>query len=398
MRYLQIDGLRGLMLVSMALSHLGIQLPLGLTQTLVLKQALINDTASAFVFLSGLTVGLVYARGWFDPAHQHRRKALSERTFQVFRHHVFLVVLVTIMATLALYGGRQIWILERFGDAPLLFGLLSLLMLAGGWCLDVLPLYVMFLLLTPAALSAATSGRRRIVIALVAVAWLAGQAGLLDLAWNSLELTFHLDYQHIDLGLHFNRLSWSALYFSGLLFGTAYSRGEFDLAILRQPRFTLVMLASIALIVGLMLVLALYMLGVTNQFLPTFSWLINKYQLGLLSLLNFLAMAFVTTWLLVTGPTSPYPTMRTMGKALDRFLRWPPLVLLGQHSLLVFTFHLVMIYLFYFLVDPAWLNPWSANAILALGALSLAIPARIGQHLKDRKRGSLRPDLVAQSP
>jgi len=386
MRYLHLDGLRGVMLISMVLSHLGTSLPLGLTGNLVFKAGLINDAASAFIFLSGLTVGLVYAKGWLDPAYAYRKQALGRRTWLIFRHHAFLVVLATLLAALTLDADRHIWIFERFGDAPMLFGLLSLLMLGGGYCLDILPLYVLFLLLTPVALSAAASGRRWLVLLTVAIAWLVGQAGWLEMGWDALETAFGLNSHRIDLGLQLNRLSWSAFYFSGLLFGCAYSRGEFDLDTLKQPRFAPVLLACFALIAGSMLVLALYLRGVVIEHKPVFDWLISKHSVGIVSLLNFLATAFVVTWLLVAGPTSPYPTMQALGARLSRVLTWRPLVLLGQHSLSVFTFHIAAIYIFYLLVDPAWFNPWTANAILPLGVLSLAIPVMVGQYLKDRRR------------
>lgn len=386
MRYLQIDGLRGLMLVSMLLSHLGTRLPLGLTHNLVFKSALLNDAASAFVFLSGLTVGLVYTRGWIDPALVNRRSALGARALLVFRHHAFLVVMVTIFAALALQSGRSVWILDAYGTQPLLFGALSLLMLAGGWCLDILPMYVLFLLLTPAALTAVTSGRRWIVIAAVAAAWLIGQAGFLEMGWDALERAFHFELYSIDLGLHFNRLSWSALYFSGLLFGSAYVSGELDLSVLRHPRFAVVLLVCVLTIAGLTLLLLLYLRGIINDHALTFAWLTSKHGLGLLSLLNFIAMAFVVAWLLVAGPTSPYRSMQMLGTGLDKLLRSGPLVLLGQHSLLVFTCHLTAVYAFYLLVDPGIFDPWTANLVLLLGVVALPIPALIGRALKARQR------------
>lgn len=393
MRHLHLDGLRGVMLISMALSHFGSNLPLGMTQSLVFKAGLINDAASAFIFLSGLTVALVYTKGWLDPEYAYRKQALGKRTWLIFHHHAFLVVLATLLATWMLALDRHIWIFDRFGDLPVLFGLVSLLMLAGGYCLDILPLYILFLLLTPAAIVAATSGRRWLVIATVGAAWLVGQMGLLEAGWSLLGTSLGLESRGIVLGLEFNRLSWSAFYFSGLLFGCAYVRGEFDLATLRQPRFAVALLACFALIVGSMLVLMLYLRGIVIDHKSVFDWLISKHSVGILALLNFLACAYVVTWLLVAGPTSPYPSMRALGSGLSRMLKWQPLVLLGQHSLLVFTFHVTAIYVLHLLIEPDWFNPWTANAILLVCVLSLFIPVLIGRHLKTRK-----PPLAQAEP
>ena len=389
MRYLQLDGLRGVMLISMVLSHLGAKLPLGPTHNLVFKSALLNDAASAFVFLSGLTVGLVYARGWLDPNHAHRKSALGARAWLVFQHHAFLVVLVTVFALLVPQGASPPWILEPYGTAPVLFGALSLLMLAGGWCLDILPMYVLFLLLTPLALHAATTGRGWMVVVAISIAWIIGQAGLLEASWDGMERAFHLENHAIDLGLAFNRLSWAVLYFLGLLLGCAYTSGKLDLSALKHQRFELLLLASILLIGTLMVLLVLYLRGVLTDHVQTFAWLTSKHGLGLLALLNFAAMSFVVAWLLVAGPTSRHRSMQAIGKGLDRLLTSAPLVLLGQQSLLVFTCHLVGVYVFYLLVDPALLDPWSANVVLLLGVASLAVPALIGRALQSRKRQAM---------
>lgn len=390
MRYLQIDGLRGIMLISMVLSHLGAGLPLGLTQSLVFKSALLNDAASAFVFLSGLTVGLVYTRGWIDSAYEYRKKALTRRTLLVFGHHLFLVIVATATAALMLNCDHSVWIIQGYGTAPIVFGLLSTLMLAGGWCLDILPMYVFFLLLTPIALTAIIKGHRWVVIAIVVAAWCIGQTGLIELLWDSLEVAFQLDFYGIDLGLEFNRLSWSALYFSGLLLGSAYVRGELELKSLQRPRFVYVLLVCLLVIAGLMFTLAIYMRGVTTFAVSTFAWLVSKPGFGFLAMLNFIAMTFVVSWLLVAGPSSPYRTMQLLGTGLKRLLVWSPLVLLGQHSLGVFTFHLIGVYAFHLLIDPGWFNPWSANAALLLGVLSLGVPVWFGQALKKRKQKFIR--------
>lgn len=382
MRYIYIDGLRGLMLISMAMSHLGSNLSLGVTQTLVFKTTLINDASSGFVFLSGLSVAIAYSNGWFDPDSKARRKALGARTLRVFSHHAFLVTFVTVAAILAMALGRQTWIVAPYGTAPVLFGALSIISLAAGWCLDILPMYVLFLLLTHPALAAIASGRRWLVITVVAATWAIGQTGLLEAFWNGLELAFGLQHHNIELGLYFNRLSWSALYFVGLLLGSAFVRGEIDLQSLKSPKLPPLVLASMLFIAASMLLLTLYLHDLVTDYRPTYAWLISKRGLGLVSLMNVMATVFVIAWLLVAGPTSTYPSMRLLSAGLSRLLRSGPLVLLGQHSLSIFTFHLVGIYLFYLLVDTDGIDPLGGNLILVTGIASLAIPALYGRHRK----------------
>lgn len=208
MRYLQLDALRGVMLISMVVGHLGADLPLGLSQHLAFKSLLINDAAAGFVFLSGLTVGLAYTKGWTDPAYISRKRAVWARSALVFSHHAFLVAIVSVLAFFSWQSGRQLWIFEHYGDAPLLYGVLSLFLVSGGWFMNILPIYVVFLLFTPVALSAATNGYRWAVMLIIATTWLIGQAGLMDTMLIALEDVFGLAQWNVRLGIYFDRLSW----------------------------------------------------------------------------------------------------------------------------------------------------------------------------------------------
>lgn len=144
-------------------------------------------------------------------------------------------------------------------------------------------------------------------------------------------------------------------------------------------------------ILGVIALFVSYSTGRISWHLATFQWLTSKGGLGALALVNFAAIAFVVTWLLTAGLTSQYETMRLFARMLDRLLRLRPLTLLGQHSLLVFTYHVVGLYLFYVLVDTRGFDAWDGNLILLLGLLSLSLPVAVGRYLKDRKRQILYP-------
>lgn len=378
------------MLVSMMISHLGWKLPVGPIIILVFKTFLLTDAASAFVFLSGLTVGIVYGRKTLDSASVSQRAALWARAWLVFKHHAFLVVMVTGLALLSFEVGQQIWIFDSYQTAPVMMGALSLVMATGGWCLDILPMYVLFLLLSPAALWAVTTGRMWLVIGLTCLARSLGQFGFAEMVWGRLASQTGVDTHGISLGLHFNRLSWSALYFGGLIGGTAFVQGKIDLERLKQAKFLPVLLASMALIVGCMMVFRVRMDPQFALYGPVLDLLISKPSLGILSLLNFVAVLFVVCWLLVAGESSTIGSMRMLARGLDRLVRWRPLVFLGQHALPVFTFHLLAIYVFYALVDVSSITVWTAQPVLAIGVLSLFIPAMLsarGRKIKPARHG-----------
>jgi hypothetical protein len=348
----------------MMIGHLGWNLPIGVSSLLVFKSFMIADTASAFVFLSGLTTGLVYGR------------------------KVLLVLLVTSLAVFSIRSGQQNWIFRPYGSSPELFGALSIFMIAGGWCVDILPMYVVFLLLSPAALSLAARDRAWIVMLVAALAWGVGQSNFPGMTWREIGNYFSLDTQGLSLGIYFNRLSWSAVYFGGLLVGMAFLQGRIDLQLLKRPEYVPALMVSIAVFVGCMLLLLVSRTSAMSPYLPILYVLVSKSSLGVLSLVNFCAATFVLCWLLVAGQGSSMTTVRVIACGMNKLILWRPVVFLGQHSLPVFTFHLAAIYIFYSWVDAREINVWEAQIVLAIGVASLFIPAKLNELFARRKKAS----------
>jgi peptidoglycan/LPS O-acetylase OafA/YrhL len=82
------------------------------------------------------------------------------------------------------------------------------------------------------------------------------------------------------------------------------------------------------------------------------------------------------TWLRVAGPESAFPAARRAGALLNRLFRWRFLTFLGKHSLQVYAYHVVVVYVV--LGFDARIGPFSetTKTLIALAAIvSLIVPA-----------------------
>src|ERR1700740_1234000 len=157
----EFDALRGLFLVWMPLTHLPTRI-----SDLVNQPFGFISSAEGFVFLSALLVGRVYMRQALENTGKLRTR-LWKRALRVYAYHVTLLLLAfTFAAAFAVY--RPHAALENLLDFYLahtegaIIGSLPLI-----YCpplLDILPIYVNFLLASPFAFSIAVKRSWRPVI------------------------------------------------------------------------------------------------------------------------------------------------------------------------------------------------------------------------------------------
>ncbi len=147
----EIDALRGLMLTLMTLGHL----PTGFSEYTGQLFGFISD-AEGFVFLSAFLVGWIYvARAHKDgiPAMRHAvwRRALTLYACQVG----LLLFLLTVVAPIGAAKGQPAItnLVSFFNREPLTALSSGLVLLYDPALLDILPLYVLFMLATPAVLT-----------------------------------------------------------------------------------------------------------------------------------------------------------------------------------------------------------------------------------------------------
>src|SRR6185437_14903298 len=319
-RRLEIDALRGLMLVWMTLVHIPTLLTPWVNQPFGFLSA-----SEGFIFVSALFTGRIYYRVFGRDGPWPMQRKLLQRTARLYCFHVVLLVLLfTVAASIA-----------RTGRAPALANLLSyffsvtpmhalrdgLLLLYRPPLLDIIPLYVTFLFLSPFLLL--LGGRRargwKYLLGASLLLWIAAQFGVARLAYAALGSCCHVRVPIAEMGA-FNLWAWQLMWTFGMWCGVRWARGD-----LPAERW-----AARAWVPGLCVALLLLGLRYTQIVYthmagadPGPLLLIDKWHLGVVRLVDFAAVAAVVV---------------RFHRVLEP-LAVRPLVLLGQSSLYVFCAH-----------------------------------------------------------
>jgi hypothetical protein len=320
-RLWQLDAARGLMLVLMTLTHV----PTRLTQPMGQPFGFVS-AAFGFVFISGLLVGRVQGKRWHTLGAQAVRSALWRRAGVVYACHLGLLALL--FAVLPLTGvvpergplPGMMWFYNS-DPLPALLGAVSLIHQPG--LLDILPMYVIFLLCSAPMLAWRARSGWHAPVALMLALWLLAQSGLPGQAYEQLALATGFPIPRAALG-SFDLLAWQLVWFGGLMLGAAQAEGWRA----KPTRWSRPLLAGAMLFAALCLALRH---GTGMQVFPDgtiWAALFDKWHMGALRLLNALALGVV---LVRFGPRSAQPG------AL-----WSPLQLLGRAALPVFVAHAIV--------------------------------------------------------
>ncbi len=135
--------------------------------------------------------------------------------------------------------------------------------------------------------------------------------------------------------------------------------------------------------IALVLLFMAFRLGFTNGLVPDsmalrFDLYNNRGEFALVYLLNFAGLAYLIAWLLVAGREAESPVARTAGTLLNRLFTWRFLTFIGKHSLQVYAYHVVVVYVI--LGFDGRIGPFTEGtktAITLLAIASLMIPAWI---------------------
>lgn len=344
-RDLRLDTLRGLMLVSMMVFHWP-----GPIRRFTHEPVGFVSAAEGFVFLSGLIAGLVFVRFGQRYDHDALRTRSLRRARDIYLAHVIPLALVWLAAR-AVPGSRAFWgnVVPHAYSGPWFSFVPGALMLYQPMFFDILPMYVVFVLFIPLVIRLLTAGRWKAVLLTSAGLWVLSQFGI----WRMLE---HLlgTVMPVDLGT-FDPFAWQLLFVGGLALGHWWLsyRGP---SVFTHP----VAVPVVAGIAGLLFLVRYRILPLGTPIL----WdnpLVGLSTLAPLRLLNFTVLAYL------------------VGFAAVRFrrlfsCRW--LSFLGQHSLQVFTFHVIVVYAGMPLFERIeTLSPAGQIGITVAVLLSLTIPA-----------------------
>ena len=356
-RQWELDAMRGLMLVLMTFTHLPTKLADPLGQPLGYVSA-----AEGFVLLSAYMAGRVYSTKADRQGAEAMKSAFFNRALKLYACQLALVLFAfTAIAGLglALREGAVTDLLSFFLERPVVATLSAGLLLYSPALLDILPIYIVFMLLSPLVLLHGKAHGWRAVMALSLLLWFGAQFGLGPLLYQLAFGWFDMPVRYRDMGA-FEIFAWQFLWTMGLWMGTEHSRP--DHAPTRFPGW----MVRTALALALCAFLWRHAVGQTPM--PDGSvvnLMFDKWHLGPLRLINLLALLVL---------------VMHFGPWLQRHLpRWRPLETLGKAALPVFCAHLVVALLAlatFGATNPA--RPWSVDLlILFVGFYALWVVARV---------------------
>jgi hypothetical protein len=363
-RRLELDAARGFMLVWMTLTHLPTIASVVTNQPFGFVSA-----AEGFIFLSALFSGRVYFRLAKREGYPEMRAKLWMRTLRLYLYHALLLSFAFLVdARIAAHGNRPGLhnLLDfYFAAGPRQAIVDAALLIYRPPLLDILPMYIFFLLLTPVVLTVISRVGWKAILGASFAVWLAAQFGLRVAAYNFLVHTFGLQIPLNEMG-SFDLWAWQFLWTIGLYCGVCWAKHE-----LPAESWAKRVLIPAAVLVPLLLVLR-YKVGHGIE-LGMFEVSFDKWHLGVVRLINFAAIAA----LLIRFQSAIKPLVAR------------PLVMMGQSSLQVFCAHLLFCFLGLTIMgDASRVTGWEQVALLAATFFGLLLTAKIFARSEAKTEGS----------
>ncbi len=352
-RYWEIDATRGLMLVLMTITHV----PSLLTDPVGQPFGFVS-AAEGFVLLSAFVSGLVYSRIGYTRGVKAMREAFWRRALKIYLIQALLLIfLFTVITMVGLKTGQPAMheLLKYYLAHPHEGLLYSLLLVYQPALLDILPLYILFMLLSPWVLVAAFRFGWGRVMAVSALLWLLAQFNMTPWLYEHVVAILGVPVPYNETG-SFDTFAWQFLWFAGLWLGA--SRSAPNAQPLRFPPWLLI--ASV-LVTLYCLYWRHYGAGGQAPFgddMDMNTLLFDKWRLAPLRLVNLAAICIVS---IRFGP-----------EILARLPRPRALEAMGSASLSVFCAHLVvvLIVLATFGGDHR-VRPWWGDVLLLAAVFAL---------------------------
>jgi hypothetical protein len=304
-RFSEFDILRGILLLMMSVDHSPSSLrrltdqPLGFF-----------STAECFVFVSAFLAGMLFRKRAEKLGFAAARSSSIHRAGRIYRAHLVTLAFAFVLGSFFLSELPGIKnMLDRYltDPWPAIAGSMALLFRPP--LMDILPMYVLFSFLTPAAFGAAQRWGWKTVLFVSFSAWIIAQTQVKEILVSASK-----DLPFVQLG-PFDLLAWQFLWVGGLFVGQRFLENRVLLPTAHSLR-TLFILSAIAFLFW-------RWISITSGPDPmTETWLFDKWHLGPLRLINFALAASVTATFLKYLNRSEAP------------LR--PFLLIGRHMLPVF--------------------------------------------------------------
>lgn len=313
--------------------------------------------AEGFIFLSALFTGRIFSLLAEREGERAMAARLWTRALRLYLYHITLLGLaIMVVARLAAGGARPGLhnLLDFYFAAPRQAVIDSALLLYRPPLLDILPMYITFLLLTPLALILARKIGWKLLLAAGFSLWFAAQFELRQVVYDFCTRFFGLRIPLSATG-SFDLFAWQFMWLVGLYAGYRWAKN--DLPVETWSRRLLVP----ALIIVPVLVVLRQFVGRGIE-LGMFEVSFDKWHLGAVRLIDFAAVAA----LLIHFQSAIKP------------LAIRPLVLMGQASLQVFCAHLLFCFIGLAIMgDAPTVNGWQEAALIVITLSGMLLTAQI---------------------
>jgi hypothetical protein len=304
------------------------------------------EDAQGFVFMSGLVVGLVYGSRFIKHGFEAMQRGIWARIKTIYSHQIGLILIFTAATLIFAFGfGYVPGILSPYGNEPVAFPTLSALMVTGSAHMGILPMYIVFMTATPYALRLLIQSRYLIYGVIVATCWAIAQTRLPDALVSGSEAFLADAGYRLNLGIFFNVLGWQALFFAGLFIGFLMASKRLNTEFLRTPEMRNVFLICVALFFFFGIYdRIVFDQWISDAFSERIEYETDRGNLSTIYVITFAADLLIMVWMLGPGMTDKNVIIAGASKLLGKAVAFRPLVFLGQHSLHVFSAHILIVY------------------------------------------------------
>jgi hypothetical protein len=336
----RIDWLRGIFLVLMFVNHL----PEQPFRRLSFQPLGFASGAEGFVFVSGVTIGLVYGAVFL----RNGLRALVDRCYhRAAKIYCVQVALVSGLVLLAVAGVAHFSLMRDSWEEYLLR---AAVFQHQPQYHDILPLYVVFLLVAPLFLWCFHHGYTVPAMTLSLGTWWSAQPGI------GLSATFPLWAPEST----FNILAWQLLFVAGLYCGLAYRKGTLLLPTSKGWMWGAISVAAILFLLRHNVMGWAGSMGWGDENLVCYAW---KKIVHPIRLIDCAAIAYCLWRIPAT---------------LDGWLPRSPLnralILTGRNSLPVFAFAIVVAGVVKWIVLDAWLALGRGSKAVAIVCMVAGLP------------------------
>jgi len=352
----ELDALRGLMLVWITCTHLPTILSIYVNQPLGFFSA-----AEGFIFLSALFTGRIYFRVAERDGNRAMWGKLWMRTGKLYCYQLLLLAFAFVIeAPIAAHGNTPAVhnLLDFYFSAGRTRAFIdAALMVYRPPLLDILPVYIILLGLTPLALFLGERFGWKYALTGGFTLWLFAQLGFRSFVYHVQSRAFGLQIPLNEMGA-FDLWAWQLWWLVGLWFGVRWAKDDVRLNWVKQVTIPAAIVAAFFLILRYAQVAGVLTFGKSG-------FLVDKWDFGVARMIDFTAVA----------------VLAIRFRSALRPLSIRPLVMLGQSSLPVFCVHLLCVFFALNIMksDPV-IRDWKAIVVILASLSALLLTAKIATH------------------